>query len=271
MEVERLVAAARLRVAQLLRAEEPARVIFAHNGTDALNLALHGLLRPGDHVLTSVVEHNSVLRPLRYLEEHRGLSVTRVPCDGQGFVDPDSFRRAIGPRTRLIALIHASNVTGAVQPVAEVGRIAREHGLLYLVDAAQSLGHIPVDVRELGAHLVAAAGHKGLLGPLGVGVLYVAPGIEQQLEPVRQGGTGTQSQADRQPETLPDRYESGNHNVPAIVGLAPARRSSPNADWPRSASTRPAWPTGCAKGCRAWTACRCTGRPTRRGAWAWSA
>jgi selenocysteine lyase/cysteine desulfurase len=142
-----------------------------------------------------------------------------VACDGQGFVDPDDIRRALRPETRLIALIHASNVTGAIQPVAEVGRIAREHGLLYLVDAAQSLGHVELDVRQIGAHLLAAAGHKGLLGPLGVGLLYIAPGVEARLEPLRQGGTGTRSDEDRQPPSLPDRYEAGNHNVPGIVGL----------------------------------------------------
>jgi cysteine desulfurase family protein len=219
VEVERLVADARRRAADLLHAEEPCRVVFAANATDALNLALHGAVQPGDHVITSVAEHNSVLRPLRFLEENRGIAVSRVACDGQGFVDPDDIRRALRPETRLIALIHASNVTGAIQPVAEVGRIAREHGLLYLVDAAQSLGHVELDVRQIGAHLLAAAGHKGLLGPLGVGLLYIAPGVEARLEPLRQGGTGTRSDEDRQPPSLPDRYEAGNHNVPGIVGL----------------------------------------------------
>jgi selenocysteine lyase/cysteine desulfurase len=120
----------------------------------------------------------------------------------------------------LIAVIHASNVTGAIQPVEEVGKLAREHGLFYLVDAAQSLGYVPVDVQAIGCHLLAAPGHKGLLGPLGTGLLYVAPGVEEQLLPVRQGGTGTRSDEDVQPASLPDRYESGNLNVPGIVGLA---------------------------------------------------
>jgi selenocysteine lyase/cysteine desulfurase len=180
--------------------------------------ALHGLLRPGDHVVTSVCEHNSVLRPLRFLAE-RGVTTTYVPCDGQGYVDPDSVRQAISSKTRLIALVHASNVTGAIQPVEAVGRIAGDHGVLFLVDAAQSLGYVPIDVAAMGCQLLAAPGHKGLLGPLGMGVLYLAPGIEQHLAPLRQGGTGTRSDEDRQPETVPDRYESGNLNVPGIVGL----------------------------------------------------
>lgn len=219
-EAARFVADARRRVAALMGAEEPRRIVFTLNGTDSLNLALHGSVGPGDHVVTSVVEHNSVLRPLRWLEEHRGVSVTRVPCDAEGIVDPEDIRKAIGPRTSLVALIHASNVSGALQPVEEVGRIARKAGLLYLVDAAQSLGHMPLDVVRIGCDLLAAPGHKGLLGPLGVGVLYVAPGVEERLESNRQGGTGSQSEEDRQPSALPDKYEAGNLNVPALAGLA---------------------------------------------------
>ena len=218
-EVERLVLDTRRQVAELIGAEDPSRVVFTCNGTDALNLALHGLLRPGDHVVTTVAEHNSVLRPLRYLEDQRRVSVTRVRCNATGWVDVDDIRDAITPRTRLIAMVHASNVTGALQPVEDVGRLARERGLLYLVDAAQSVGHVPVNVRWIGASVLATSGHKGLLGPLGSGLLYIAPGVEQQLEPLRQGGTGSQSLDDRQPRMLPDKYESGNLNVPAIVGL----------------------------------------------------
>jgi cysteine desulfurase family protein len=218
-DAARLVADARRRVAALLGAEEPRRVVFTLNGTDSLNLAIHGVLRPGDHVVTSVVEHNSVLRPLRRLEERHQVSVTRVPCDQEGIVDAEAIRRAIRPETRLIALVHASNVTGALQPVEEVGRIAREAEVLYLVDAAQTAGHMPLDVRRIGCHFLAAPAHKGLLGPLGAGILYVAPGAESQLESTRQGGTGTESEEDRQPDSLPDKYEAGNLNVPAIAGL----------------------------------------------------
>lgn len=218
-ETERIVAACRQKIAELIDVSDPKRIIFTLNGTDSLNLALHGILRPGDHVVTSVCEHNSVLRPLHFLAEHRQVTASYVGCDSQGFVSPDDIRRAITPQTRLIALVHASNVTGAIQPVEDVGSIAGEHGLIYLIDAAQSLGYVPIDVRRLGCHLLAAPGHKGLLGPLGTGVLYVAPGIEDQLLPLRQGGTGTRSDEDIQPTSLPDRYESGNLNVSGIVGL----------------------------------------------------
>lgn len=218
-ETERLVGSCRQRIARLVGGGEPRRTIFTHNGTDSLNLVLHGVLRPGDHVVTSVCEHNSVLRPLRFLAEHRGVETTYVPCDSSGQVDPDQFRQALRPETRLFALLHGSNVTGAIQPVAEVGRIAAAHGLLYLVDAAQTLGYWPVDLKQIGCHYLAAPGHKGLLGPLGTGLLYVAAGAEEHLQPQRQGGTGTKSDEDVQPGSLPDRYESGNLNALGIVGL----------------------------------------------------
>ncbi len=218
-EVERLVVDARRRIAALLGVDDPRRIAFALNGTDALNLALHGLLRPGDHVVTTVVEHNSVLRPLRFLEEKHGVRITRVGCNGEGIVDPEEIRRAILPGTRLIALVHASNVTGALQPIEQVGQIANDYGVCYLVDAAQTAGHIPINVQQIGCDLLATPGHKGLLGPLGVGLLYVGPRVEDQLESVRQGGTGTSSEDDHQPQTLPDKYEAGNLNTPAIAGL----------------------------------------------------
>jgi cysteine desulfurase family protein len=221
-EVERLVIETRRQLGLLLGDVAPERVIFTSNGTDSLNLALHGVLRAGDHVVTTVVEHNSVLRPLRHLEQSGLIEVSRVGCDGFGLIDPADVRREIRTNTRMIVLSHASNVTGAIQPAEEVAKIAAEHELLFLLDAAQTLGHFPLDVQKMGAHLVAAPGHKALLGPLGIGLLYVAPGVEQHLAPIRQGGTGTHSEDDFQPDSLPDKYESGNHNVPAIVGLGAA-------------------------------------------------
>jgi selenocysteine lyase/cysteine desulfurase len=177
------------------------------------------MLRPGDHVVTSVVEHNSVLRPLRELESQGVVEVTRVACDGKGIVDPGDLEQAVKANTRLIALVHASNVTGAIQPVHEAGAIARSHGVRLLVDAAQSAGHLPLDVQSMNADLLATPAHKGLMSPLGLGVLYIAPGVEQQLKAIRQGGTGTRSDEDIQPEALPDKYESGNVNSPAVIGL----------------------------------------------------
>ena len=217
-EAERLVRDTRRSIAELLGADDPNRIAFMLNATDALNASLHGLLKPGDHVVTTVVEHNSVLRPLRALEE-QGVRVTRVGCDERGIVSAEAIRRAIESDTRLIALNHVSNVTGAIQPAAEVGRIAAEHDVLYLLDAAQSLGHVPIDVDELRVDLLAAPGHKGLLGPLGTGLLYVGPKAEEQVEAWRRGGTGTQSEVDRHPDELPYKYEAGNLNVPGIVGL----------------------------------------------------
>lgn len=222
VEVERLVDDARRRVAILMGTSDPQRIIFTSNGTDSLNLAIHGLLRTGDHVVTTVCEHNSVLRPLRELEKVAGLTVTRVQCGADGIVEPTAIEAAIKSTTKLIVLTHASNVTGAIQPAEEVGAIAKSHGVRFLVDAAQSIGHIPVLAQQLGADLIAAPGHKGLLGPLGTGVLYMAPEIEKLLRSTRQGGTGTVSTNDWQPDTLPDKYESGNHNVPGIVGLEAA-------------------------------------------------
>lgn len=222
---ERLVAGCRRTLAELLGGVQPERIIFTHNGTDSLNLALHGILRAGDHVVTTVCEHNSVLRPLRQLSQQMGVRVTYVGCDSAGIVQPQEMAAAIEQQTRLIVMTHASNVTGAIQPAEEVGRIASQRGILFLLDAAQSLGHIPVLAKDLGFPLIAAPGHKGLFGPLGTGMLYVPPGVDSHLQPTRQGGTGTRSDEDAQPASLPDRYESGNLNVPGIVGLGEGARA----------------------------------------------
>lgn len=219
-EVERHVMSARRAVATIIGAADPHRIVFTAGGTDSLNLALHGILREGGHVVTTAVEHNSVLRPLRALEDAGHVTVTRVPCDATGTVAPEAIAAALRRETKLVALNQASNVTGALQPAAEIGRLTRDGKILFLLDAAQTLGKLPSDVGALGVDLLAASGHKGLLGPLGTGVLYVGPGVEQRLAAVRQGGTGTASERDVQPGTLPQKYESGNLNVPGIVGLA---------------------------------------------------
>jgi cysteine desulfurase / selenocysteine lyase len=232
MEGERLVRRCRADIAALLGASEPERIVFTQNGTDSLNLAIHGLLRPGDHVVTTDCEHNSVLRPLRFHQQKRDVRVTYVRCDGEGFVSPDDIAAAILPGTRLIAMLHASNVTGAIQPAREVGRIAAEREIPFLLDAAQSLGHFPISAQALHHPLIAAPGHKGLLGPQGTGILYIPPGMEGRLDPLRQGGTGTRSDEDLQPQSLPDKYESGNLNVPAIVGLGEGVRVA--AVWEKS-------------------------------------
>ncbi len=217
--VDEAIRATRSSLAQLLDVADPNRIAFTFSCTDAINLVLHGVLKSGDHVVISAIEHNAVLRPLRWLEENRGVEVTRIACNESGFVEAEQFLAAIRPNTRLVVLSQASNVTGAIQPAAEVGRIARRNGALFLVDAAQSLGHIPVSVEQLGADFLASSGHKGLLGPTGTGLLYVRPGCEEFLESLRQGGTGTQSEIDRQPAALPEKYEAGTPNIPGIIGL----------------------------------------------------
>lgn len=222
VEVERAVQAVRKSIATLLGADDPRRVVLTASATHALNQAIHGVLRPGDHVVTTAVEHNSVLRPLRYWESRRQVEVTQVGCDASGRISADEVLSAVRPHTRLVAVSHASNVTGAVQPIAPIGRGLVDHPALLLIDAAQSIGHERVDVAELGADLVAASGHKGLLGPLGTGLLYIRPGIENQVESLIQGGTGTVSEQVDQPTTLPEKFESGNLNAPGLVGLAAA-------------------------------------------------
>jgi cysteine desulfurase family protein len=218
-QVSQAVADARLQVARLFGVDDPARVIFTFNGSDSLNLAIHGLLAEGDHIVTSVIEHNSVLRPLAHWEDCGRISVTRVACDRWGVIDPDMVKAALRPDTKLVAISHASNVTGAVQPIAEISRIAHAAGTLVLCDCAQTAGHMPLDMGAVGVDLLATSGHKGLLGPLGTGVLALAPNVAARLRSFRQGGTGTNSEQARQPEELPYKYEAGNLNVPGILGL----------------------------------------------------
>jgi cysteine desulfurase / selenocysteine lyase len=222
LEVDAQIASVRRRVAQMVGASSPNSVIFTSGATESLNLAIHGLLRPGDHVVTTVAEHNSVLRPLRFLEEARQVSVSRIGCDGFGMVDLDSLRASLRSRARLVAITHASNVTGAIQPIDEVIHMAHDAGALVLVDAAQTLGHRSIDVSASDIDLLAAPGHKGLLGPLGTGVLYIRPGLESEIAPLKQGGTGTSSDQDRQPDETPWKFESGSPNVPGILGLEAA-------------------------------------------------
>lgn len=216
--VARLVEQTRWAVAKLIAAQEARRVVFAFNGTDALNTAIHGVLRPADHVVTTVVEHNSVLRPLAELVQRSGIQVSYVSCDDVGVVDVAAIQAALRPTTRLVVVSHASNVTGAIQPIAGIAELLSDHPALLLIDAAQSLGHLPIDVTR-GIDLLASSGHKGLLGPLGTGILYVGEQAEPCLNSFRQGGTGTLSEDDHQPQSLPEKYESGNLNVMGIAGL----------------------------------------------------
>lgn len=219
VDSDRIVEAARQRVARLINAPSPSCIVFTLNCTDALNLAIHGLLRPGERAITTNTEHNSVLRPLHYRQQRHGVQVGYVSCDEVGVVELSELEQGAAELPRLIAVTHASNVTGAIQPIEEIASIARRTSAYLLVDAAQSAGHLPIDVQAMGIDLMAASGHKGLLGPLGTGFLYLAPGMEKAVEPLRQGGTGTLSNDLLQPSAMPDRYESGNANVPGLAGL----------------------------------------------------
>lgn len=218
-KLQQTVDRCRFRAAQILGVAAREQIVFTLNCTDSLNMILHGFLTPGDHVVTSVAEHNSVLRPLRFLEQSRDVTLSLVDVDEAGFFSASDVERAIRPETQLIILQHVSNVTGAIQPIEDVAEIADRHSVAFAVDAAQSAGHIPLNAEQLGADFVACSGHKGLLGPLGTGLLYISPESQSELVPVRQGGTGSRSELDTQPDSMPDRFESGNHNAPGIVGL----------------------------------------------------
>jgi cysteine desulfurase family protein len=207
----------RMLVARLINAPEKERVIFTFNCTDALNLGLKGLLKKGDHVITSCMEHNSVVRPLTTLGHH-GVKVTRIPPSREsGVVSDRDIEEAITDSTRLLVMTHASNVTGVIQPIEIYGAIAGKRGLIFMVDGAQTAGKYSIDVQGANIDLLAFSGHKGLLGPPGTGVLYIGDRVD--LDPLREGGTGSQSELEDQPAELPDRYESGTLNSIGISGL----------------------------------------------------
>jgi cysteine desulfurase/selenocysteine lyase len=208
----------RHRLNQLFNGGNPERFIFTLNATDALNIAFKGVLNDGDHVVTTDLEHNSVSRPLRAMQLAGRITLTRVHADGGGTIDPDAIRQALTARTRLVALTHASNVLGTVQPVAEVSRLVRERDILFLVDAAQTAGVLPIDVRAFNIDLLAFPGHKGLLGPTGTGALYV--GARAKVRAWREGGTGGDSSSETQPREYPYFLEGGTPNVLGVAGLA---------------------------------------------------
>ncbi|KRT72501.1 MAG: cysteine desulfurase [Deltaproteobacteria bacterium CSP1-8] len=207
---------ARERLAELFGARDSSRFVFTGNATEALNQAIKGILRPGDHAVTTSVEHNSVMRPLRRMEE-AGVTVTVVPAGPDGAVDAKAVAAAIRRRTRLVAVVHASNVTGAIQPARQILRAARKAGAYLLLDAAQTAGSVPLSLSDLPVDLLAAPGHKGLLGPQGTGFLYVREGVP--VVPLIEGGTGSRSESDRQPDFFPDALESGTPNSVGIAGL----------------------------------------------------
>ena len=217
LEAEAMIEETRRLAAELFGAPRPERVVFALNATDALNMAIKGVVSLGDHVITSVLEHNSVSRPLNALQRRGLISLTRLPATSDHVIDPDALAAAWTPRTRLVVLTHASNVTGTIQPVREYGAIVRERDGLLVVDAAQSAGLVPIDVDADLIDLLAFTGHKGLLGPTGTGGLVA--GARVDIEPWREGGTGGDSTNPFQPDEFPHHLEGGTPNVFGIAGL----------------------------------------------------
>jgi len=207
---------ARQMLCKLFSTEDPFRMIFTMNATDSINLAIKGYVRPGDHVIATTMEHNAVARPLKELES-QGVETTFVQADSLGRIDPFDIKKAIRSNTRMIVTTHASNVTGTLLPIKEIGEIARSYGICYLVDAAQTAGIVPINLSELPVDMLAFPGHKGLLGPQGTGGLYIAPHVK--LKQLKEGGTGSQSESLIQPDLIPDKYESGTLNTPGIAGL----------------------------------------------------
>ena len=218
LKAGRTVEKCRELAAEFFGAPSPERVIFTRNCTESLNLAIMGMLHKGDEVICSHGEHNAVMRPLERFVSRGDITVKLLRPDGQGLLSPDTLRRAITSRTSLVICCHASNVTGVIQPVAELGAVCRERGVPLLVDAAQTAGVLDVSLSRLNADMIAAPGHKGLMGPHGTGLLILREDINP--EPLILGGTGSASESVRQPELLPDRYESGTLNLPGIAGLA---------------------------------------------------
>jgi cysteine desulfurase/selenocysteine lyase len=217
VEAEAMIDETRRLIARLLGFPRPERVVFTLNATDALNMSIKGVLRPGDHAITSVLEHNSVSRPLNQLERAGVISLTRLPADSEHRIDPQEVSKAFEPSTRLVALTHASNVTGTIQAISEIGKLVREREAFLLVDASQSAGVVPIDFEKDCLDLLAFTGHKALLGPTGTGGLLVGERVE--VSPWREGGTGGDSSSPVQPSELPHRLEGGTPNVFGIAGL----------------------------------------------------
>ncbi|WP_287189836.1 aminotransferase class V-fold PLP-dependent enzyme [Syntrophothermus sp.] len=207
---------AREALAKLFNVKESSHIAFTLNVTEALNVGLKGILEPGDHVITTSMEHNAVARPLHVLRK-KGVEWTAVPCHPDGLLDPEEVKKAIQPNTRMICVLHASNLTGTIMPIAEIGRIAKDNGIIFMVDSAQTAGVLSIDVEAQNIDILCFTGHKALLGPQGTGGIYVRPGL--LITPLKEGGTGSKSEFLEQPEMMPDLLESGTPNTPGTAGL----------------------------------------------------
>lgn len=219
LDADRMVFETRLALAELFHAEGPDRIAFTANSTEALNIVIKGILQPGDHVISTVLEHNSVLRPL-YEMEDRGVELTLLPADRQGRLRMEDFEAAIRPNTRAIVCTHGSNLTGNLVDIARVGRVARRHGLLFVVDASQTAGAFPIDVQAMGIDILCFTGHKSLLGPQGTGGIYVRPGMT--VRPLLSGGSGVQTYLRHHPPQMPTALEAGTLNAHGLAGLGAA-------------------------------------------------
>lgn len=217
LEAGRGIYETREKLSKFINSKDAMNVVLTRNATASLNLAIKGLLKNGDHVVTTTMEHNSVLRPIMKLKETIGIEVTILQADIQGQIDLKELEEAILPNTKLVVTTHASNVIGTIYPIEEIAKIVHSKNAIYLVDASQSAGYLPIDVEKMGLDMVAMTGHKGLLGPQGTGALYIRDGII--LDSIEEGGTGSKSYEFKQPDILPDKYESGTPNTPGIIGL----------------------------------------------------
>ncbi|WP_438445180.1 aminotransferase class V-fold PLP-dependent enzyme [Gorillibacterium sp. sgz5001074] len=217
VQASRVLFQTRVQLAKLFGVRNANDIVYASNTTEALNLAIKGYVKPGMHVISTGVEHNSVRRPLEYMVRKHGAEVTYLKPDRKGYITAQAVKEAVKANTGLVAVSHSSNLLGTIQPLEEIAQVCRDKGLKLLVDAAQTAGILPIRAETMGIHMLAFPGHKGLLGPQGTGGLYLHPDVE--LEPLLHGGTGSQSEAIDQPDVRPDRYESGTQNTPGIAGL----------------------------------------------------
>ena len=219
LDAARTIYGARDKIAGFFGVKNPKQVVFTANSTESLNIAIHGLIKPGDHVISSVMEHNSVLRPL-YEREEAGAELTLIECDGKGRLLTDDIEGNIRDNTRAIVLTHGSNLTGNVNDIERVGRIAKAHGLLFIVDASQTAGVLPIDVEKMNIDVLCFTGHKSLLGPQGTGGMCVREGLE--IEPLKRGGSGVDTYNRRHPSEMPTALEAGTLNGHGIAGLSAA-------------------------------------------------
>lgn len=219
IEAGRVIYETREALANLFNAEDPLSVALTKNATEALNIALQGALQPGDHVITTGMEHNSVMRPLHFLES-RGVSLSIAPCSPRGELDPSDIIKALQKNTKMVVMTHASNVTGTIMPLEAVGTLLQKRGdVIFCVDAAQTAGAVPIDVQKMKIDVLAFTGHKSLFGPQGTGGLYVRKGLEKRMTSLTMGGTGSRSEFEEQPDFMPDKYESGTPNTIGFAGL----------------------------------------------------